>query len=100
MAYAIVGGLFVATLLTLLFPLPLYVAWFRIRSGARSPSRISARVCPLPPSRGYAPCGSRKNRIRVRVLGGVPTKGAQSLGREVGRDDDFAGIHPRQDAEF
>jgi multidrug efflux pump subunit AcrB len=30
MAHAIIGGLFVATLLTLLFPLALYVAWFRI----------------------------------------------------------------------
>jgi len=30
MAHAIVGGLFVATLLSLLFPLPLCVAWFRI----------------------------------------------------------------------
>ena len=29
-AHAIIGGLFVVTLLTLLFPLPLYVAWFRI----------------------------------------------------------------------
>jgi Cu/Ag efflux pump CusA len=31
MAYAIIGGLFVATLLTLLFLPALYVAWFRIR---------------------------------------------------------------------
>jgi hypothetical protein len=30
MAHALIGGLFVATLLTLLFPLPLCVAWFRI----------------------------------------------------------------------
>ena len=30
MAYAIIGGLFVATLLTLLFLPALYVAWFRI----------------------------------------------------------------------
>ena len=30
MAHAIIGGLFVATRLTLLFLLPLYVAWFRI----------------------------------------------------------------------
>jgi hypothetical protein len=100
MAYAIVGGLFVTTLLTLLFLPALYVAWFRIKEPRKEPEPHLARVCPLPPSRGYAPCGSRKNRIRVRVLGGVPTKGAQSLGREVGRDDDFAGIHPRQDAEF
>jgi multidrug efflux pump len=31
MAYAIIGGLFVATLLTLLFLPALYVAWFRLR---------------------------------------------------------------------
>jgi hypothetical protein len=31
MAYAIIGGLAVATLLTLLFLPALYVAWFRIR---------------------------------------------------------------------
>ena len=31
MAYAIIGGLFVATLLTLLFLPALYVAWFRVR---------------------------------------------------------------------
>jgi multidrug efflux pump subunit AcrB len=30
-AYAIVGGLFVTTLLTLLFLPALYVAWFRIK---------------------------------------------------------------------
>ena len=35
MAYAIVGGLFVATLLTLLLP-ALYVAWFRIKEPAKS----------------------------------------------------------------
>ena len=31
MAYAIIGGLVVATLLTLLFLPALYVAWFRVR---------------------------------------------------------------------
>ena len=35
MAYAIIGGLFVATLLTLLFLPALYVAWFRIKEPAR-----------------------------------------------------------------
>ena len=34
MAYAIIGGLFVATLLTLLFLPALYVAWFRIKEPA------------------------------------------------------------------
>jgi len=35
MAYAIIGGLFVATLLTLLFLPALYVAWFRVKEPAR-----------------------------------------------------------------
>jgi multidrug efflux pump subunit AcrB len=35
MAYAIIGGLFVATLLTLLFLPALYVAWFRIKEPRR-----------------------------------------------------------------
>jgi multidrug efflux pump len=37
MAYAIIGGLFVATLLTLLFLPALYVAWFRIKEPSREP---------------------------------------------------------------
>src|SRR5271167_2353771 len=37
MAYAIIGGLFVATLLTLLFLPALYVAWFRIKEPAKEP---------------------------------------------------------------
>jgi len=32
MAYAIMGGLIVATLLTLLFVPALYAAWFRVRA--------------------------------------------------------------------
>ncbi len=35
MAYAIIGGLIVATLLTLLFLPALYVAWFRIKEPAK-----------------------------------------------------------------
>jgi multidrug efflux pump subunit AcrB len=35
MAYAIIGGLFVATLLTLLFLPALYVAWFRVKEPAQ-----------------------------------------------------------------
>ena len=45
MAYAIIGGLFVATLLTLLFLPALYVAWFRIKEPRREPEpRLGARV--------------------------------------------------------
>jgi multidrug efflux pump subunit AcrB len=35
MAYAIIGGLFVATLLTLLFLPALYVAWFHVKEPAK-----------------------------------------------------------------
>jgi len=37
MAYAIIGGLFVATLLTLLFLPALHVAWFRIKEPRKEP---------------------------------------------------------------
>jgi hypothetical protein len=37
MAHAIIGGLFVAALLTLLFPLPRYVARFRIEEPRKEP---------------------------------------------------------------
>jgi multidrug efflux pump len=49
MAYAIIGGLFVATLLTLLFLPALYVAWFRIKEPTRGraetpePARVLVR---------------------------------------------------------
>src|SRR5262249_17238093 len=42
MAYAIMGGLLVATLLTLLFLPALYVAWFRMLPGSASRSRSPA----------------------------------------------------------
>jgi hypothetical protein len=38
MAYAIIGGLLVATLLTLLFLPALYVAWFRIKEPGAEPA--------------------------------------------------------------
>jgi multidrug efflux pump subunit AcrB len=45
MANAIIGGLFVATLLTLLFLPALYVAWFRIKEPRKEPEpRLGARV--------------------------------------------------------
>ena len=45
MAYAIIGGLFVATLLTLLFLPALYVAWFRIKEPSKEPEpRLGAGV--------------------------------------------------------
>jgi hypothetical protein len=38
MAYAIIGGLFVATLLTPLLLPALYVAWFRIKEPRKEPA--------------------------------------------------------------
>jgi hypothetical protein len=37
MAFAMMGGIIVGTVLTLLFLPALYVAWFRIKAPARSP---------------------------------------------------------------
>jgi multidrug efflux pump len=39
MAVAIMGGLIVATVLTLLFLPALYAAWFRVRKGEDAPVR-------------------------------------------------------------
>jgi multidrug efflux pump subunit AcrB len=44
MAYAVMGGLVVATLLTLVFLPALYVAWFRIESRSAPQSTIPAGV--------------------------------------------------------
>jgi multidrug efflux pump subunit AcrB len=49
MAYAVMGGLVVATLLTLVFLPALYVAWFRIEPNpAMQPESIRAMPVPLP----------------------------------------------------
>ncbi len=45
MAYAVIGGLAVATLLTLVFLPALYVAWFRVREPTAAPA-----PAPAPPS--------------------------------------------------
>jgi multidrug efflux pump len=44
MAYAVMGGLAVATLLTLVFLPALYVAWFRIKPPKAAVSRCESRV--------------------------------------------------------
>jgi Cu/Ag efflux pump CusA len=44
MAYAIMGGLVVATLLTLLFVPALYAAWFRVRAPAVRPASGAAPI--------------------------------------------------------
>ena len=51
MAYAIMGGLAVATLLTLIFLPALYVTWFRIKrpDPVASPSTDAGQLEPLGP---------------------------------------------------
>jgi multidrug efflux pump subunit AcrB len=44
MAYAIMGGLLVATLLTLLFLPALYVAWFRVKEPADAGRETATHV--------------------------------------------------------
>jgi multidrug efflux pump len=44
MAYAIIGGLIIATLLTLLFLPALYVAWFRIKEPTKERTEIPGRA--------------------------------------------------------
>jgi multidrug efflux pump len=44
MAYAIIGGLIVATLLTLLFLPALYVAWFRVKEPAKEQAGVPERA--------------------------------------------------------
>jgi multidrug efflux pump len=48
MAYAIIGGLAVATLLTLLFLPALYVAWFRIKEPSRERGAAISQNAPAP----------------------------------------------------
>jgi multidrug efflux pump len=43
MAYAIIGGLFVATVLTLIFLPALYVAWFRVSEPVPAPTADADR---------------------------------------------------------
>ena len=63
MAYAIIGGLFVATLLTLLFLPALYVAWFRVKEPQRSPNRASERGYPRSPNSAWM----ERHAVRARL---------------------------------
>jgi len=47
MAFAMMGGIIVGTVLTLLFLPALYVAWFRIKAPARSPAPASEVAHPV-----------------------------------------------------
>ena len=56
MAYAVIGGLAVATVLTLIFLPALYAAWFRVRAPApREPRRPQPRPGPEPEVRAPGP---------------------------------------------
>jgi hypothetical protein len=46
MAFAMMGGIIVGTVLTLLFLPALYVAWFRVKAPARSPEPASEATHP------------------------------------------------------
>ena len=48
MAYAIMGGLIVATVLTLLFVPALYAAWFGVRAGAPGAEQKEPQLTPVP----------------------------------------------------
>jgi multidrug efflux pump len=62
MAVAIMGGLFVATVLTLLFLPALYAAWFRVQRPDSSPAvtleRIESRDSPRQPAPPPLPAGA------------------------------------------
>jgi hypothetical protein len=51
MAYAVMGGLVVATLLTLVFLPALYVAWFRIKPIAAPETTVPAEFPALAPAK-------------------------------------------------
>ena len=48
MAYAIMGGLMVATVLTLLFVPALYAAWFGVRAPAPGTGQREPHLTPVP----------------------------------------------------
>ncbi len=48
MAFAMMGGIIVGTLLTLLFLPALYVAWFRVKAPAESKAKPAARIAAPP----------------------------------------------------
>ena len=50
MAVAIMGGLFVATVLTLLFLPALYAAWFRVKKPNGSSAAVAGSPLPLQPA--------------------------------------------------
>ena len=101
MAYAIIGGLFVATLLTLLFLPALYLACFRIKEPRKEPEPHLGAGCARGRQVGAGRASRKPEKQDARACPRRRTdQGAWGFGREVGRDADFAGIDPRQDSEF
>jgi len=79
MAYAVIGGLLVATLLTLLFLPALYVAWFRIKEPGRGATVEATgkagrwrgrRLPPARPRRRRRAQAMRRARTPVAVVAG------------------------------
>ncbi len=68
MAYAVMGGLVVATLLTLVFLPALYVAWFRIKPSSEPQVVIPARSSCACPRVNREERLSRRTTARVRLL--------------------------------
>ena len=68
MAYAMMGGIIVGTLLTLLFLPALYVAWFRVKAPDRSPvvsARGDRRSASGTPSLSIIDRHPQKKRVRI-----------------------------------
>jgi multidrug efflux pump len=63
MAYAVMGGLVVATLLTLVFLPALYVAWFRVQP-------VEAVASAVPASRDVALAAATRMRFSLSGNGG------------------------------
>ena len=64
MAFAIMGGLLVATVLTLIFLPALYVAWFRVRE----PAVPTVKLLRPPAARGGRHCRSRAEASQQRIM--------------------------------
>ena len=105
MAYAIMGGLAVATLLTLVFLPALYVAWFRIKQPARGRepghrSRATDRHSHLIDARGRRLCIidptllSPLSALLGALVGGVASLLARHSTRNA-RKIVFSGSRPR-----
>ena len=97
MAYAIIGGLFVATLLTLLFLPALYVAWFRIKEPRKEPEpRLGAEAAAVAQEGGgFADHGAPRATRLQRALTDTqprPMDARWPKARQLGREHIVAGL--------